>query len=348
MSSRDRHPRRAWLAVAAVAALLVVIGVLGAVGTGLVGRNASSSQGATKGGTLPRADAGWRWVSFRGVAVQVPQRWDYGFEPANPWCMYDDTSRVERAPYVAFDATNLAIAGVGCIGESPDHHPEEFGPAPARFWAPHLSFAVSSSRATEDGPLRFRGWTLTTKLVAGVPISLLTDEETASLTDRILDSARTFDTDDNGCDASSPVQAQEFVRPQPFDVAAVPRVDSIAICQYARGIPADAGALVGSRRLTGASASSVLEAIRAAPAGGGPDTPQTCLHSEAGRTAIDLRLDDGSGAHDLYVYFDSCIHNGFDDGTTVRELTSAACRPLFGDNVVLFEGSSRPFERCHG
>ena len=38
--------------------------------------------------------------------------------------------------------------------------------------------------------------------------------------------------------------------------------------------------------------------------------------------------------------------NGFDDGTTVRELTALDCQPIWGDRVLLLGGSSAPFARC--
>ena len=35
-----------------------------------------------------------------------------------------------------------------------------------------------------------------------------------------------------------------------------------------------------------------------------------------------------------------------DDGTNVRELTTADCRPLFGSRTIDTEGIGRAFERC--
>lgn len=63
-----------------------------------------------------------------------------------------------------------------------------------------------------------------------------------------------------------------------------------------------------------------------------------------GDMAIVLRLDTGSETHDVYGYMDWCIHNGFDDGTNVRE---PDCLPLWGDRVLLLSGDSTPFARCH-
>ncbi|MCW2792187.1 MAG: hypothetical protein JWO76_1285 [Nocardioides sp.] len=355
--------RRPWLVAAVAAAVLVVVGGTGVVaimtGDDGSGRPPASggrtdaatppsvSPGTQTGGRLPAPDAGWRWTSWRDVAVQVPASWSYGLEPPLPWCMYSSTVDVERAPYVAQDSTGMVIPSVGCAGESPDHHPEAFGPAPVRFWAPHVSFADSTGGTSEDAVARFEDWTLTSRTVDGVTVSLLVDSSTADLGDRILGSARTFETDQSGCDASSPVQAERFVRPEPFDLARVDAVDSISVCQYSRAVPPGRPALMGSRLLTGPRAASVLDAIRSAPVGGGPDTPRTCLHDQYGDTAIALRLHTGDSTREVYVYYDTCFGNGFDDGTTRRELTVESCLPLFGDNVALFSGGSAPFHRCH-
>jgi hypothetical protein len=168
-----------------------------------------------------------------------------------------------------------------------------------------------------------------------------------ALADRILDSARAFETDQNGCDASSPVQAAKFVRPESFDLASVDDVESISVCQYTRSDPPGQPALMGSRLLARQPASALLDAIRSAPEGGGPDSPQSCLHDMYGDTAITLRLHADDFTPEVYVYYDWCFGNGFDDGTTRRELTLQSCLPLFGGNVALFSGSSAPFQRCH-
>ncbi len=355
--------RRPWLLAAVVAAVLVVVGgtsVLAMTSGGdrsgpppaANGRTTASTSGADpaapeQAGTLPTPDSGWRWVSWRNVAVQVPADWGYGLEPMQPWCMYDSTADVARAPYVAQDSTGMGIDGVGCLGTAPDHHPEVFGPAPALFWAPHVSFEEATSRSSGDEIASFRDWILTSRRVGDVQVSLLVNAETSALSGRILDSARTFETDQNGCEASSPVQAGEFVRPHPFDVASLRSVDSISVCQYARGVAPDRPALMGSRLLAGPQAAAVLAAIQSAPVGGGPDTPQTCTADLYGDTGIALHLHRGDLTRDVYVYYDWCFGNGFDDGTSRRELTREACVPLFGDNVAQFSGSSAPFRRCH-
>lgn len=341
--------RRSWRVAAAAAAVLVVVGGAGLLASRALqtDRSAPPTQPSSAADPLPAPSPGWRWVSWRDVAVQVPESWGYGVAPMLPWCMYDSTVDVERAPYVAQDTSGMGIALVGCAGNAPDGHPEPFGPAPARFWAPHVSFGETTSGVPDDQMARFRDWSLTSREVGEVRVVLLADPETASLTGRILDSARTFGTDQFGCAASSPVQEATFARPEPFDVASVERVDSISVCQYSRGIAPDRPGLMGSRLLVGSAASGLLDAIRRAPFGGGPDTPQTCAQDLYGDTGIALRLHSGDVTREVYVYYDWCFGNGFDDGTERRELTRDSCLPLFGGNVAMFGGSSGPFRRCH-
>jgi hypothetical protein len=165
---------------------------------------------------------------------------------------------------------------------------------------------------------------------------------------QILDSARVVDTDQNGCDASSRIQQGDFVRPDPaFDLGELDSVDSIAVCQYDLNRPVSKPGLIASRLLTGDAAAAELSAIQAASPGGGPDTPDSCMHGMHGDTAVVLRLTSGQASYDLYVYYEWCFGNGFDDGTTRHELTKDSCAPLFADRLQYMGGSSAPFNRCH-
>jgi hypothetical protein len=348
--------RRRWLpALVAAAVLALVSGTALAAGvlhddddrdgTHLAGKDDLAV------GTLPAADAGWRWVSWRNVAVQVPEDWAYGVEPSEAWCVYDGQggASTPRRPYVALDSTGMVSGDVGCIGESPDHHPAVFGPVDSKYWAPHLAFGLGSDGNRDRGGVTtFREWSLTEKTVGDVQLRLLTNSDTATLTGRILDSATQFETDQNGCDATSPVQAERFVRPSPpFDVDTVDAVDSISVCLYRRSGTEQPG-LSSSRLITGADADALLAAIKDAPTGGGPDTPENCLHNMYGDTGLAVRLHTGDGTRDLYAYVDWCFGNGLDDGTNRRELTVDNCRPLFAEDPVrLYSGSSAPFSRCH-
>jgi hypothetical protein len=48
----------------------------------------------------------------------------------------------------------------------------------------------------------------------------------------------------------------------------------------------------------------------------------------------------------MYAFYAGCTRNGFDDGTAVRELTNADCRPLFDSRILDTEGIRPAYERC--
>lgn len=345
---RVARPRSAWVAaVAAASVILVATGA--AIAAGLRdGAAKAPTQESAPAATTSGLDAATREVSWRGVAVDVPADWPDDTGPGPDWCASDDGrggSLVPSHPYVAVDRTYAMTLSIGC----PDGGvaPDAFGDAPERLWAPHLAFELPIGHLP-DGTLTYRGWTFSTRTVAGVRVTLLTDAATRHLVDPILGSARPVDTDAHGCDSTSPVQAKEFVRPEPaFDVSDVDRVESISVCQYDRGSGTSAPGLLGSRRIEGAPAQHLLDAIRAAPAGGGPDAPQHCVHDMYGDTALTIRLHSGGTTRDLHAYYEWCFGNGIDDGTTRRELTRADCLPLWGDRVTLWGGSAESFRRCH-
>ena len=236
------------------------------------------------------------------------------------------------------------MLSIGCIIEN--GAPTVFGTVPEKYWAPHVSIGYDLEDR-KDGTRTYRGWTITTRTVGGVQVRLLTDEDTADLREPILASIRASEDGADGCASTSPAQAVRFVRPEPaYDVEEITTVDSISVCQYARG-GTDKPGLLGTRLIEGDEAGDVLAAIQEAPEGGGPDAPQHCLSTMYGDTALVLRLHTGDTTRDVYVYSDWCFGNGFDDGTTRRELTAAACRPLWGGQVQQFSGSSEPFRRCH-
>jgi hypothetical protein len=150
----------------------------------------------------------------------------------------------------------------------------------------------------------------------------------------------------------SPIQQGGFVRPQRgFDVTTLTSVDRIVVCQYRVALPgqpdmATSPGLIASRSIDGNQASSLLPAIQAAPAGGGPNQPDSCLHEMSGDAASVLRLSTGDKTHELYAYYDWCIGNGIDDGTTLRNLTADTCAPLFGDRLFWGGGGGHLHDLC--
>ena len=92
--------------------------------------------------------------------------------------------------------------------------------------------------------------------------------------------------------------------------------------------------LIASRRLTADEVGAFVDAIAAAPVGGGPDEPDSCVADwRRGDTALLVRLPTTDGVRDVIVWYAGCF-NGADDGTTLHALTADLLEPLFGGAVV--------------
>ena len=290
---------------------------------------------ASAAGPLPPAKDGYRWVSWRSVAVQVPAAWGYGYEVGDQWCVGDEKAAPE--PFVAYNQSHAASTLVACAGNQ-EGAPRTFGPAPERLWTTHLTFQDPGRDAGDTAT--YDGWTLVSKVLDGVEVRLLTDDP--SLTSDIIGSARTFNVDQNGCAPSSEIQTDDFERPSPaYDVGRIDSVDSISVCQYQKtemrpGVPA----LMASRLITGAAATELLHGLQSAPRGGGPDRPQNCMPDMSGDDAVELLLHTGDQTHSVYLYYSWCFGNGTDDGVTVHQLTAETCAPVFEAPVVAWSYQS--------
>jgi hypothetical protein len=329
-----------WLA-GIVAVLLVVGGTFWLSHRG-TGPDADLGADATvEVGPLPDAKDGYRWVSWRNVAVQVPETWAYGYETGDQWCVGDE--KAPPKPFVAYNQSHGASTLVGCPGNQTDA-PRIFGPAPERLWATHLTFQDPGEDAGDTAT--YDGWTLASKVIDGVEVRLLS--QVTQETQGIMDSARTFGLDENGCAPSSSIQAAKFQKPSPaYDVRQVESVDSISVCQYQRAdMRSGAPALMGSRLITGRAATDLLHGLQKAPVGGGPDRPQNCVADEYGEDAVELLLHTGEKTHSVYLYYDWCFGNGTTDGTTLRALTADTCAPVFGEPVVAWSYQSNLGNIC--
>ncbi|HTW17325.1 MAG TPA: hypothetical protein VMF51_19515 [Nocardioides sp.] len=342
--------RRRWPVVAAAVAVLALVGGVGIVAAlreDPVTRPANEPAPAPeKADVLPAAPDGWRWATWRDLAVQVPASWRDGGEPKGDWCADRPSLPVSHAgPYVSRGNSTVTLA-IGC-GPEEEPAPEVFGPAPLRLMQPHLT--LTEAGEMPDGDTSHRGWVASLHTVGGVQLRLYlddTDPASARIARRVHASTRTFSTDDHGCDVTSPVQAEAPVRPaEAFDVATVARVDSISVCQYDRLRGLDAPALMGSRRVEGSEADALLAAIQAAPLGGGPDR-RSCPEDAYGDDALAVRLHHDGTTDDLHMYYDSCRDNGYDDGTSRRELTAGNCSALFDGPVVALVYMSELHRRC--
>lgn len=319
---------RKWAPVVAALAVLTV-----AAGGVLLARGAGSSPGSD-GAATPGSD-GWRLVSYRDVVVGVPETWGWGEAPGSDWCAGSQDGFPEE-PYVDVSRGSEVTLAIGCNG-----------PVPERYNVTHLEFSEPGTGA--EAPDEGADWFLLSRRVGAAVVNVWSDAEHRETAQRIVDSARVVAVDPSGCAVRSPIQAGHFARPeQPFRVEDVTSVDAISVCQYALTGDTDVPGLLASHRMTGAAAREVLAAIQAAPPGGGPDAPQSCSEDSFGDMALTLRLHEGEATQEMYVYMQSCRGNGFDDGTTLRELTAEACRPLWVLPVRMTWGHGRSFARCYG
>lgn len=352
ISTRGRRGRRwpllvAGAAAAAVLAVVATYSVINAdddIGGPDPGAATATTADATDAPTPTDEPAtGLRTVGYRDLEIDVPEEWASIPTPNPNGCDYPETPFV--ATYDPTQAFTLQLCGT----DEKLRPPEGFPTAKLTEWSPNVQLSPTSAAAESlaDGSESYRGWTLTRNTVGAVRIEILTDASTESLVDPILASARTVETDINGCDATSSAQSNEFVRPPAFDLAGIEAVTSISVCQYTRGDTTTPG-LTASTMLTGDDAQAELEAIQGAPAGGGPDNPQNCLPDLYGDSALVLRLgDQDSTVGDVYVYYDWCFGNGFDDGTTRRAITADNCPPLFSGAVQQYSGDGSTFALCH-
>ncbi|OHV33419.1 hypothetical protein BCD49_27115 [Pseudofrankia sp. EUN1h] len=334
-----------------VAIVLIVGGTVFAVGRADGGETARSERPPSPQ-EMARPDPGWRFESFLDMVVQVPASWGYARAPGADWCAYrGQPASFPEQPYVDTRGGDVFELLIGCVsgGENLDLHG---GGVPREHWAPHVWFAATPAAGgvdeTPDGRVSADGWTRVVRTVGSAKVFVLADDAHLDDAGRIIGSARQATVDHYGCDVSSPIQAGRFARPPaPFDVALLDTVDTIAVCQYDLHRPAGSPGLQASHQFRGAGAAALLAAIRAAPVGGGPDAPETCVRDMWGDTGIVLRLAAGGLTRDAYVYYDWCFGNGIDDGTAIRSLTVGDCVPLWSGRVVHWGGSSAPFEVCH-
>lgn len=347
-----------WLIGLAVASAVAVVAVV----VPILARHGHHADPPQVRASLADGQHHWRWVSYRDLEVVAPAGWPYDDEASRPDCITDPADPddpwardVPRAPYVSLLAPGRVEAAIGCSPRRGPSGPDPaFGALPFVLWQPYVELDEARPDSDladhRDGRWRYRGWHLTRVTYGQVQISVLSRPGDPALGTAVLHSVRRVRTTALGCDPHSPVQAQRFAVPAGAPVPPASTVAAVTICQYSR-MPGDAG-LTGSRRITGARARSVVEAINRAPAGGGPDDPAHCVSYEYGDTAIALRFFDRvdatrKPAAEAYVYYDWCFGNGIVDSGHRRRLTPANCSPLFAAPPISFsEGTTRVAAAC--
>jgi hypothetical protein len=268
------------------------------------------------------AAAGWRWESYGGVEVQVPDDWDYGTTGA-PSCLETAETAQRSRGYVGRPGPVPAIA-------CPD-------PVPAL--EKRRAYLWFDSDAGDGVTAYDAGWVEQSRVVGDLALTVFTDDP--ALRTRILDSARRAPSDES-CPVEHAVTSGPDARPDPGPggLAALGPAESITLCRYAlrdvgrptlRGSDRSAAAnpVLSAGELVGEQARAVVRAILEAPEGEGPNDPENCLPEYAyGNEVLLLRVSDGARTQEVFVRYSGCVGHGIDDGHTHRRLTSDALTPL--------------------
>jgi hypothetical protein len=302
------------LACTAVAAGVTGIGVLRDGQVPAAGPSVPVSLPATP--EIPTADEGWRWESYGTVQVQVPDSWTDTFYShlwsCRPLTYGPASEDVPSTPQVGRPLRGH-VPMIGCP-RVPDLAER----------VPHLWFGEAER---SPGVYRYdHGWLEEVRVVDGIHLSAFGNDPV--VLKRILDSARPIvGRDAYGCSPAAPPVVGEGRRPAGPGLGGIGDIESIRLCGYGiDGLPRDARLLAGGE-ISGDKARQVVAALRAAPAGSGPNHE---YHCETARFGDDLLITvrGSTGEQEVSVRYNSCKHNGIDDGTTSRRLTREALLPL--------------------
>lgn len=274
------------------------------------------------GNVSPPLPDGWRWESYRGVEVGVPSDWGWGSgaQRLGQWCI----NQKDPKPIVGRSGSYVSTL-VGC----PTAKPGEPDP---QTLIRNTGWVVAFGEATTKIPHGGDRQVITygrVSVVVQAPESLRT---------RIIATIHLEKVDHQGCPAADPVSLHPAQRPKaPVDAARLRAVTAVSVCRYelvTEDRPQGRGLLESSLRYVGKPAARIIAGIAAAPEGGGPNSPKTCIASY-GDEIIVLRVRSSIGKSQIYVRYSACVHNGFDDGTTVRTLTRAPMQALImGPNAL--------------
>ncbi|MBK8459847.1 MAG: hypothetical protein IPL43_06380 [Micropruina sp.] len=194
-----------------MAATLMIVAIAGSVLLNLLQRSVPTAGSGTAGapaeafprgsevraedkatGGLPTPNPGWRWVTYRDWALQVPQEWGYGFAPRSDWCV--EGRRFGQRPFVDPYGDRVPVRSILCA-ERP----------PSDLAAAHLRFGT-------DQPALPAGWLAASSEVldAAGARAMVVHPDTATsgaLAQQILSTLQRFTIDPNGCAISHPIQS---------------------------------------------------------------------------------------------------------------------------------------------
>jgi hypothetical protein len=238
-----------------------------------------------------RPDAGWRWESYKTVQVQVPADWSQYISGPAPCTTFSSSSKPIIGRYNGW----LGKAGYTC----------EDAVLPAKQRRQYLWFNDVQAPGIKQYDA---GWTEETRLVAGVKVSVLTQDD--ALRRRILDSAHPITgTDYYGCHPTDS-------GPRGTGLDAGDRITSGGICEYWNNT------LVAGSTLTGDAATELAQRLATAPEGPPPVEWATGCQDPAQRTFV-VNLHGRSKSYAVRVtyalcYVDRDFYFPTDDGITPR------------------------------
>jgi hypothetical protein len=239
-------------------------------------------------------DAGWRWESYKTVQVQVPVDWSQYVSGPAPCTGIGPSNSSSNKP--AIGRLN------GWLGDW--SHVCEYAVLPVKQRLPYLWFNDVQAPGNKQYDA---GWTEETRLVAGVKISVLTQDD--ALRRRILDSARPItSTDYYGC-----LPTDSGARGTGLDPA--DRITSASICEYWQNT------LVAGSTMTGDRAAELARRLAGAPAGPGHAWAKGC-DDPAQRTFV-VTLNGSTKSYPVRITYALCYTDRtstfpVDDGTTER------------------------------
>lgn len=264
---------------------------------------------------------GWRWESYGGIEVGVPNDWGQG-TTGLPWCLYAESGPPD--PHVGRPGV---VPAIGCFSTNDEIPDPEFS---LEKTGTFVWFSKSLGKPEEPVVLQGDRATLTR---VGIVFSV---QAPVAIRNAILDTLHTIANGTNGCRLTHPISNDRAWRPaSKGGLETFTNISAITACKY------DEEFLVSSVRLEGENAVKAVANIVAAPIGGGPDSPHTCAKSVAyGEEAIVLEVTTDKGLREVVMRYDSCDHHGFDDGHSVRTLTRDGVRSFIAGSNRLNSYSS--------
>jgi hypothetical protein len=280
---------------------------------------------------VPELPDGWRWESYGGVEVGVPDWWGWGNgdQRLDQWTVGDGQG---KRPMVGRSGP-VTLVGYARVPEGatdPATLVENTGATVA--FGRGAKYASDASEAGDRTTLRRHG----------VEVRIQAE---ASLRAQIVDTFHSVDVDSFGCASTHPVSVEPSRRPSPaVDVTELTGVSAVAAGKYRVGrddYDSDAR-LLSSLRLVDDAARAAIEGIVALELGSGPNDPTHCLPEVSyGDELVVLGITSDKGESEVYLRYSGCDHHGFDDGLNVRRLTAGAMVPfLCGPNTVVGSLSS--------